>query len=108
MLTKIVEDILKVSYKSRNTDKELYLYIFDHYGIHLTESQKEIFRNMPSLESVRRVRQKLQEGGKYQADQKIKKERDWKALRMQQNTPTAKPKVIENIMEQRVLPWGEG
>lgn len=103
-LTQQVSNILAVSRQARNSDKELQILYMQKFGMNLSQKQIDTFREMPSLESIRRVRQKLQEQGEYPADQNIKKERDWRAMRMQQNAPTAKPKTIEYIIE----PWKEG
>lgn len=103
-VTQQVENILSVSRQARNSDKELQIIYMQKSGMQLTPQQIEIFRVMPSLETVRRIRQKLQEGGTYPADQKIKQARDWKAMRVQQNAPSAKPVTLERI----ILPWGGG
>lgn len=103
-ITGDVENILSTSREARNSDKSLQITFMQKAGMGLSEGQIEAFKRMPSLETVRRIRQKLQEKGKYLADQKIKNERHWKALRMQQVSPKAKPKTIEKI----IIPWGQG
>lgn len=99
-----VENILSMSREARNSDKALQIIYMQKFGMNLTDEQIETFKTMPSLDTVTRIRRKLQEGGSYEADQKIKRERDWKAMRMQQNAPTAKPKTIERI----IVPWKDG
>lgn len=107
-LTKIVENKLRYNRMARNSDKELYLDIMEHYGLMLTPKQKEIFRDMPSLESVRRLRQKFQEQGEYPADQKVARTRSFKAMRMEQTAPTFKPNHMENVLEDnRAISWLE-
>jgi hypothetical protein len=44
-------------------------------GMELTPKQVEIFKNMPSAETITRIRRKLQEQGKYEADENVQKER---------------------------------
>lgn len=95
----IVEGILKQSRESRNSDKELFIRFMENFGIHLDPTQKSIFKSMPHLESVRRIRQKLQEQGKYQADQKIGANRRFKGYSMQQRAPKVKAQDIEKIIE---------
>lgn len=99
-----VENILSMSREARNSDKTLQVIYMQKFGMNLTDEQIDTFKRMPPLESIRRVRQKLQEQGKYSADQTVKKSREWKAMRMQQNAPSAKPKTLERI----IVPWGEG
>lgn len=98
-----VEKILSYSRKARNSDRELFIEFMQSEDMNLSPQQIEVFRHMPSLETVRRIRQKLQEDGKYPADQQIKKERNFKDYRMTQNMPAAKPKVVEQIIEHHAV-----
>lgn len=98
-VTDTVRGILSRSKLARNSDRHLLIEFMQISGMDLSPMQQEIFLHLPSLESVRRVRQKLQEKGVYPADEKIAKERDYKAMRMQQMTPGAKPETIERIIE---------
>lgn len=64
---------------------------------------------MPSLETLRRVRQKIQEGGKYPATDLVKRERKFKSLQMQQQAPSYKAEGLERTLNgQIILPWKEG
>lgn len=100
-----VEEVLSYSRQARNSDKELLLQFMQNSGMNLSLVQMEKFRNMPSSETIRRIRQKLQEGGKYVADQKIKRERNYRSYAMQQQMPQAKPEQVEQILTQRAIPW---
>lgn len=102
-VTDKVESILKYSTKARNSDRELLIEFMQGEDMNLTPKQIEVFRHMPSLETVRRIRQKLQENGQYPADLKIKKERNFKDYRMTQNMPSAKPTVVEQIIEHHAI-----
>lgn len=97
---------MSTSRESRNSDRHLLIKVMEHYGVCLNEVQKARFMEMPSSETVRRIRQKFQESGKYLADQRVGAERRYKGYRMQQTNPVADK--VENLMEQRVLPWGQG
>jgi hypothetical protein len=44
-------------------------------GMELTDKQIEIFKNMPSMETITRVRRQLQEEGKYEATQEVQEAR---------------------------------
>lgn len=99
-VTDEVRKILATNIQARNSDRELLLAYMDNEGMDLSPKQREIFRHMPSMETVRRIRQKLQEGGHYLANKNIATERTFKSYAMQQNTPTAKPETIERIIEQ--------
>lgn len=104
-LAHMVEDKLKYNRKYRNSDRELIISILDDMGFGFTQHQKELFKSI-SVESIRRIRQKLQEQGKYLPDQEIATERRFKAMQMQQNLPKAKTKDIERIIEQpKAVSW---
>jgi hypothetical protein len=70
-----VENILKVSQASRNSDAELLIIYMQKSGMELTPKQKEIFRTLPSMETITRIRRQLQEQGKYEATQEVQEAR---------------------------------
>lgn len=108
-VTPIVEDILRNHANARNSDRALFLHFMQKQGMELTRRQVEIFRDMPSLESVRRIRQKLQEQGKFEADTVVKTERSRKAMVLNQAAPAYNAENISRtINTPRVLPWGKG
>lgn len=98
-VTNTVRAILSRSRLARNSDRHLFLEFMQANGMDLTPSQKELFLHLPSLESVRRVRQKLQERGEFRADAFIEGERGFKSMRMQQMAPAAKPETIEKVID---------
>lgn len=102
-----VESILKHSKEARNSDKQLWIIYAQKSGVGLSQSQIEKIVDMPSFETLRRVRQKIQEQGKYEADKEIKLERKHKAMIMQQVSPKANPEQLENYIKYRPLPWGQ-
>lgn len=99
----IVEQVLSTSREARNSDKELLLRVMERFGLYLSDTQKQKFRDMPQFETIRRIRQKLQESGKYLADQVIGKERSFKGLSMQQRNPNVEK--IEQVIEYKAIPW---
>lgn len=103
-----VESILKHVPKTRDSDKELMIVYMRKFGLELTPKQEELFREMPTAETLTRVRRKLQEDGKYQASAEVRAERDFKSMQMQQITPKANAHYVDVTMDGRqVLPWGE-
>lgn len=97
----IVENKLKYNRECRNSDKELFLEMMEYYGLYLNKHQKEIYRDMPSFETIVRVRRKLQEQGQYPADQKISRARNFKAMRMQQTAPKYNQEQLGNILDEQ-------
>lgn len=98
-----VEWCLREHPETRNSDKELILKVWSELGLNLSYQQEQKFRELPSTESIRRVRQKIQAEGRYTAIDRVRRERKFKSMVMQQNEPTAKPERIYNIMRQRSL-----
>lgn len=70
-----VENILRASNDARNSDRELLIIYMQKSGMDLTDEQIEIFRKMPSAETITRIRRQLQEQGKYPASEKVQEER---------------------------------
>ncbi|MCX7951041.1 MAG: hypothetical protein N2594_03735 [Clostridiales bacterium] len=69
-----VEFILNNYPETRNDDKRLTAYVLKEF--YKVNSIDDIYKpEVPSLESIRRCRQKLQEQGKYQATEKVQKRR---------------------------------
>ena len=106
--TQRIRNILAMLPDTRNSDTELQIVFMQKSGMNLSEQQIALFKRMPKLETIRRVRQKIQESGEYEADPKIKKERAHKAMVMQQTTPTFNEQQIEQTLNIKVLPWGKG
>ncbi len=102
-VTPTVEKILRDYPQTRSSDKLLLLYVWHNMGLILTEKQMEKFMDMPSTETIRRIRQKIQENGQYLATDRIRRERHIKSLEVQQNEPTAQPKRLEQVLEQRSM-----
>lgn len=107
-VTEQVESILKHSVQARNSDKELLIIFMQKSGLDLDARQIQRFRDMPSFETLRRVRQKIQEGGKYKASKKVEDTRKFKAMQIQQQAPTFSADGLEKTLSGlTILPWGE-
>lgn len=103
-----VEAILKVSRMARNSDTELQIIYMQKSGMNLTEQQQQVFRDLPSMETIRRIRQKLQEEGKYLADAEVEQARYNKFVETKQsiNSNLSPEKYLES-KGYRVLPYGQ-
>lgn len=100
-----VEEILKEMPSARNSDRVLFLEYMQRNGMNLSLAQQERFWSLAMPETVRRVRQKLQEQGKYVATDKVLKERFRKSLIVQQNIPKTKPENVQKVLEQPAISW---
>lgn len=109
-VTQQVRNLLTYSKDCRNSDKELFVIYLQRAGMQLTQQQINLIKELPSFETIRRVRQKLQETEpNLRADESVRKARNHKSLEVQQNMPTAKPERVEQILEdgtKAVLPAG--
>jgi DNA-binding transcriptional regulator WhiA len=106
-VTERIKNILKHSKAARNSDTELLVIYMQKSGMDLSARQVDIFRDMPSTETIRRVRQKLQESGQYEADSSVKKQRKIKSLEVTQVIPVVSPDGLERVLDRVVLPWGQ-
>lgn len=71
-----VKTVLMFYHDARNSDKKLLLRVWEKQGLILNEAQKGVFLNECSpAETIRRVRQKLQSEGQFQADKAIVEQR---------------------------------
>lgn len=96
-VTQQVTNILQASRDARNSDRELIIIYMDKFGMELTEKQKLLFREMPSTETIRRIRQKLQEDGQYPAEENVDKARFEKHKEMR-GSSIGGTEVIEQIL----------
>jgi hypothetical protein len=96
----IVERVLERNLNARNSDKVLFLQVWEEMGFYLSDSQRQKFLSLPSSESITRVRRKLQEQGRYPATERIKKTRELKSMIVQQNMPTASVQTAERVLEE--------
>lgn len=60
---------------TRSSDKELLIVYMQKAGMDLTPSQIAMYRELPSMESIRRIRQKIQENGELLATPEVEKAR---------------------------------
>ena len=103
-----VENILRFVPQTRSSDKELLIIYMQKCGMELTDKQMEVFRDMPSLESIRRVRQKLQEEGKYPASKEIEEHRYSKYQETTGSIGVINADQTADIINgRRIKEWGE-
>lgn len=106
IVSKLVERILSQDEASRSNDKRLWLAVAKYYGLEFTKEQMSKFFDMPSFETVRRIRQKLQEQGSYQASPEVARHRRWRGMQVQQKIPATNPDRVDRLInkpEQRSL-----
>lgn len=106
-ITDRVEAILKHDKASRDSDKRLLVIYMQKAGMELTPKQIEIFNSMPSMETIRRIRQKLQEGGKYPASKEVDQARFEKFREVKHGLNLTNPEKLLESQGYRVLPWGQ-
>lgn len=97
----IIKRVLDSHPETRSSDRELYIKVWEEFGFYMSESQKAKFRELPPSETIRRIRQKLQEQGKYPALETVRKHRKSKGMQMRQQMPSLKAHKIEPLLDQR-------
>jgi len=107
-LAAVVEDVLKNNphlggVHARDSDNVLIIMVLSRLGVYLDDHAKKVFMQL-SFETITRCRRKLQEQGLYLSSEPVTKERKFKSMAMQQNTPVATPKRIEQVMGQHGEP----
>ena len=98
-----VKETLKNNFQSRNSDRILLLEVWESYGLFLTPQQRIAFMDVPSAETIRRIRQKIQEEGKYPPTESIRKHRKFKSLQIQQSIPNTKPENVDKLINNRLF-----
>lgn len=102
-----VESILGHSRAARNSDLELWLIYAQKAGLGLTEAQITTLSKLPAFETIRRTRQKLQEQGKYPADESVDKSRYAKFKEVRQYITYKSPEELLESRGYKILPFGE-
>ncbi len=102
-----VENIMRVSVASRNSDKELIILYMQKSGMDLSERQLKIFRDMPAFETITRIRRQLQEEGKYTASPEVEEARYKKYIATKQGINHEDPEKLLEAQGYTLLPFGE-
>ena len=106
-VTERVRAILRASHAARNYDKELWLIYAQKSGMQLSEAQISVYKSMPSSETIRRTRQKLQMDGLYPADPEVDEARYKKYVHTKYNIVDDDPEKLLEAQGIKVLPWGQ-
>lgn len=101
-----VENIMRASRESRNSDIELYIIYCQKSGMNLTPNQMRILRDMPTMDTLTRIRRKLQEQGKYEADEAVNEARYKKFKHIKQNINYDSPEELLESQGYKVHPFG--
>lgn len=102
-VSQAVEHTLKNNVGSRSSDKQLILAVWETYGFYLSASQALKFMDLPSPETIRRIRQKIQEEGKYPANEGVRRHRSFKSLQVQQSIPSVEADKVDELINNRLF-----
>lgn len=94
-----VANILAVSQRARDDDLELWLIFAQKFGLALNEMQIALLRKMPSFETIRRIRQKYQQEGKYPASLEAEKRRYKRFKNVRANIVDSEPDNLMDLLE---------
>jgi hypothetical protein len=104
-----VEAILKASRLARNSDIELFIIYMQKAGMNLSNEQIQKFRELPDMQTLGRIRRKLQEQGKYEADPEVNEVRYNKFKQVKSEVKQDDPEKAVEALGYRVIhePWEE-
>lgn len=102
-ISDVVESTLAHYEAARSNDRLLLIQVWEAQGFIMTPEQKAKFMELPSAETIRRVRQKIQEEGKYPANEYVRKQRKFKGMQVQQIIPKTKSEKVEEIIQHRLF-----
>lgn len=97
-IAETIKRILKDYPETRSSDKELQIILMQESGMMLTPIQIEKFKDMPSFESIRRTRQKIQEDGLYVATDRVRRARRFKSYEVQQRITQTPIEKVPNLL----------
>lgn len=99
----LVEYVLLNNHQARNSDIELILSVWAEQGLHFSDQQRQILKQKCSKpETIRRIRQKLQEEGKYRADKQVEDARYEKYVEARQSFGITSPEETEQVISKAV------
>lgn len=104
-----IRAILSASRAARNSDLELWIIYANKSGMELTERQIKVLRDMPSMETLRRTRQVIQNTeGTLRPDPEIDKARFAKYKEMKQvGAWSGDPEKSLESLGYKVREWGD-
>lgn len=105
-VTDRVENILKYAPKTRDSDTELIITYMQKAGMELSPKQIEVFKSLPKMETIRRIRQKFQEEGQYLASPEVDKARFKKFKEVRTNIQHLSAEELLESQGKRVV-WDE-
>jgi hypothetical protein len=110
-----VKNIMQAVPATRSSDKELEIVYMQKAGMDLTPAQVNLFKQLPSMETIRRIRQKIQESGELLATPEVEKARFEKYKKTKGAIGVTNPVEAEELLDgtlvlpdgTKVLPYGK-
>lgn len=114
-ITERVKNIMQAVPATRSSDKELLIVYMQKAGMDLTPSQIAMYKELPSMETIRRIRQKIQENGELLATPEVEKARFEKYKKTKGAIGVTNAVEAEELLDgtlvlpdgTKVLPYGE-
>ncbi len=105
--TKIVNGLLMKYQNCRDSDSDLMIGVLQVAGANLTPKQREVIRGI-NFESIRRLRQRLQEQGKYPASPEVAAQRKQKAELIKNAVPYGNEELLQKLINKPRPEWLDG
>jgi hypothetical protein len=104
--SKLVEWSLKHHPETRNSDIELILNCWHEEGLKLSDQQRQFIKtHCSNPESIRRLRQKIQQEGRYLPDEEVENARYEKYTKVKDSTATVEDLEDELNWKPEAISW---
>ena len=102
-----VRNILEFVPATRSSDTELLLVYWQKAGLDLTPEQVQKIKDMPTPDTLTRIRRKIQEGGEYPATKQAEESRYNKFKNVKQNINNEDAEKLLASKGYKILPYAQ-
>lgn len=102
-----VKNILEFVPKTRNSDIELLIIYWQKAGVNLSNEQIQKIKELPSPDTLTRIRRKIQENGEFPASKSVEDARFAKFKQVKQNIKSEDAEKLLEAKGIKVLPYGQ-
>lgn len=102
-----VKNILEFAPKTRNSDIELLIIYWQKAGVNLSNEQIQKIKELPSPDTLTRIRRKIQENGEFPATKEVNEARYNKFKNVRQHIKSEDAEKLLEAKGIKVLPYGQ-
>lgn len=102
-----VRNLLEHVPSTRSSDIELIIYYYQKAGVNLSFEQMQKIRELPTPETLTRIRRKIQENGEFPATKEVEEARYNKFKSVKQNINYEDPEKLLAAKGYKILDYGQ-